>query len=645
MPNTSDPQRKTPTPAQAQLLAQQRAREYARKEKEAQQKAERDQRAAERQRREAEQAQAQQAQEEQSPPPTASPRGAQGEVLDPVRQQQFEIAFPDIAQLRAGRRSKLTARTPPRVDPTGLARNPVIKEEPEEPEEPLEPEATGDAPSPVPSPVPSQPGTPEENPPSPDPPFQDAPDTPPPPAGDRGSSESESDEEEDDFKDATMPETRQAEAARLVATIQSIAATITRFDAQCTVLLEAVDRKRESNTVDNFVVREVERKVRMLEVHDEKLTQAVQDLEILEAMNDETMQLAENTFKHIKEIFQKLWDAQTALAATDAAGGRNGQDGGGPSPSKPNTALTPAILTFEMSPIEFQFWSNRFASFFNTSKLHQLNAQDQREYFVSYVDQVVYNTVLGEMKSQFEKQYLPLLEVTVQDDANEDVVLPSLINILDNIWLSKYPLFKRRQTYFEMEFNGKMRDLPNMIQDMRRASEVAGLDEMNKDTLTVYLVLRQVKDDVFRRMCWAEPDLTIDKFQDIANRRVREIDCSARYKQAKQIPAFKAQAQNEIVCWGCKKPGHTRRFCPAEKRPRAQEAFEQTLSDVSSEDESNLETANKAGKKQAKKKRVTRTGGKRGYQKTRAAQEEGYETGSSYPPSYSSYAPPSLSEH
>ena len=279
--------------------------------------------------------------------------------------------------------------------------------------------------------------------------------------------------------------------------------------------------------------------------------------------------------------------AQVTLPAPPAPD--QGQGGGGKKdPPKPNTTLKPDKLTLENSPVEYKHWSKRFRAFYRTSQLEKLNVMDQREYFNECLDA----SLAG------------IMEVKAPDALrvlSEDPTERTCLSLLDQIWQDRYPLNVRRHAYFGLRFSGGMQDVQAFVSQLEELASVADIRTMTESNINAYRALSAIQDTELRKLCFNEPDLTMERFRILAMERVREDEQLKAFKKDVKVQQTSAETtvyavtKANAICYRCAGKGHYAHECRKPPKPgykgktayvRQAEAEDDTSPESSSSDES-----------------------------------------------------------
>lgn len=269
-------------------------------------------------------------------------------------------------------------------------------------------------------------------------------------------------------------------------------------------------------------------------------------------------------------------------------------------PTKPNTSLKPEPLTFDNTPIELNHWRLQFEGYYNTSRFADLGQTEQEAYLISCLSSDVATVLRSLKETDANSANYIIAERTLPNGAK----IPSMLDLLDRMWLDRYPLFKRRHEYFTMEFQGSLRNLPEFLGKIEDTFRIAKVSELTADKLNAYRALSAVKDEELRRLCWREADLTWDKLRALAFQRVKEVE-NKNYGKSARERANAAQAQ--FKCYACQKPGHMAKNCPQKQQrggPKRVQMGRQADDEVhadAEEDPAEEDQAQKAGVKKVQR--------------------------------------------
>ena len=222
-------------------------------------------------------------------------------------------------------------------------------------------------------------------------------------------------------------------------------------------------------------------------------------------------------------------------------------DGGGralrtaSSAVKPNMALKPECLSLDNLPPELILWIDRFLAFWRTSNLGLLDYTDQQSYLMAYFD----NTLKATMKHKFN----PNMPIFGPNSCMEE---------LQAVFRARYPIFNRREQFFDSTFDGPIRDLPSYLARLESLAEVAEIGDLSRDSLIAHKALSSIRDKELRRLAAREEALTLPRLKALVIQRVRENE--NLHKNASSLEIQAVQGSN-VVCYDCKGVGHIAADC------------------------------------------------------------------------------------
>ena len=369
-----------------------------------------------------------------------------------------------------------------------------------------------------------------------------------PPHSSSESSEDEGDQQNSDMESAEQQAARmRRELAQTAFEKARVAATLTLDHVRANVAM--VDVTGNPGGARNMlpVFREQLTKMETLDVELE------QQFGFLRNVQEAGRDLAE-TFKESKdEAKRTLTQARTELLQSMSRIDGAVKDVF----TKPNTSLKPEALTFDNTPTELDHWKTQFEGYYNTSRFSNLGQTEQEAYLISCLNSDVAAVLQSWKETDRTKHNYVIEKRTVAG-----IEIPSMLDLLDRMWLDRYPLFRRRHEYFTMEFQGSLRDLPKFLAKLEKAFRVAKVSELTADKLNAYRALSAIKDEELRRLCWREEDLSWDRLRSLAYQRVKEVENKNHGKSVRE----KANATKEWKCYVCQKPGHMAKNCPQVKQ-------------------------------------------------------------------------------
>ena len=260
-------------------------------------------------------------------------------------------------------------------------------------------------------------------------------------------------------------------------------------------------------------------------------------------------------------------DWQPELPAPPAGGpalvGAVGGDIGGAKArliAKANMVLKPEPLTLDNTPTEMKTWIMKFKAFVNTSNIHTLPYMDQQAYLLQFLSVPLHNRIWPKLQPD-----MPLFS----DDPDEDTCM----GILLSIFQERYPVYHRREIFFNAQFSGPISEIMSFIQKLENLAEAADLEALDMDSLIAYKGLSAVKDVELRRLCAREDVLTLQRFRQLALQRVREYTNLSGKDAAKteKVAAVQGDRSN-AQCFYCKRKGHWANDCQKKKREDSKKA-------------------------------------------------------------------------
>jgi hypothetical protein len=230
-----------------------------------------------------------------------------------------------------------------------------------------------------------------------------------------------------------------------------------------------------------------------------------------------------------------------------------GQGGLRPPPlvARANVALKPEMLSLDSSPLELKAWIGRFEAFYRTSNLQLLDIRDQQAYLLSHL-----NPILCLM---MEPKFDHLLPVFGQI---------SCIGMLNDAFRERFPIFHRREMFFNAKFSGDIRELPSFLTELEGLADVAEVQNLTRENLIAFKALSAITDRELRRLAAREEDLTLRQFRALALQRVREAENLDRPRGSAPHPEVNLVGP-DTICHYCKKAGHIQADCFKLKRDKA----------------------------------------------------------------------------
>ena len=242
-------------------------------------------------------------------------------------------------------------------------------------------------------------------------------------------------------------------------------------------------------------------------------------------------------------MFGKLPVVQPPVQQPQGAN-RGQQPAAVPSAAKANMALKPGTLSLDHTPVEVARWKETWNSFYRTSNLILLSAEDQLSYFMAFLDDTLREVIRG--------------KIAPNSPVYGDL---SVMASLDETFLERYPLFQRREVFFEAKFKGGIRDLPSFLNRLEALGQAAELEKLDRASLVAYKGLSAISDRELKRLASREEELTLERFRQLCIQRVREQENMTHIESA-------AMGVNAVTgnCHYCGRKGHFAKDCMKRKK-------------------------------------------------------------------------------
>ena len=288
-----------------------------------------------------------------------------------------------------------------------------------------------------------------------------------------------------------------------------------------------------------------------------------------------------------------------------------------PAAVKANMALKPFVLTLDHTPVQMTRWLEAWKAFYDTSNLGLLSNSNVQSYFKAFIDDQLREVLFARVT-----------------EATPVFGIHSVESELKSIFLERFPLFHRREVFFEAKFTGSIRDVPSFVNNLEALALAAELDAIDRETLVAYKGLQAINDKELKRLAAREESLTLDRFRQLIVQRVRE---SGNMRSAHDFPAdTSVNAINQIgPCYYCQKPGHLASDCYKKKNDRNSSSSSsskrkegKSKSKSSSKQEKEVKYVNKKKKKKSTKKSSYKKKGKARQLKEGEPSGESNESGS-----------------
>ena len=209
--------------------------------------------------------------------------------------------------------------------------------------------------------------------------------------------------------------------------------------------------------------------------------------------------------------------------------------------AKANMALQPPLLTNQFTPVEVTVWLDRFEAYFRTSNFALALLPDQQMYLTSLME--------------------PSLASIIRSRITADLRIfgePSCVSEVRKYFLTRYPLFQRREKFFTHSFTGDVKDVLGFLQQLEDMAEAADLASLDTQGLVAFRALSAIQDVKLRRLCAREDNLTLERFRSLAVQRVRE---SENLTAQQNSPAQAMAVSGQVTCYYCDHTGHVIKDC------------------------------------------------------------------------------------
>jgi len=244
-----------------------------------------------------------------------------------------------------------------------------------------------------------------------------------------------------------------------------------------------------------------------------------------------------------------------------------------------------------------------FQKLYRTSNLVLLSIEDQQAYVLAFLDP----TLASMLKPRFG------FGMPVYGDM-------SCMEELEVVFKQRYPLFQRRELFFDIHFKGGIRDLPAFLTKLEGLATAAELENIDLDALIAYKALSSIQDKELRRLCAREETLTLDRFRTLCISRLREVE---NLHQSSEINGASRQVVNAVdtECFYCGKRGHFANVC--KKKIRDQSRRDGALPKSRTTDRDRAIEVVAAAAKHYQKGRKKKSHKRSSYKKHQARQVEG----------------------
>ena len=263
---------------------------------------------------------------------------------------------------------------------------------------------------------------------------------------------------------------------------------ITAFNRSVKAFTSLIDSTRGEGGIfdrspgkQGAIARERER----LEIRYEKLQTAqdrilqlnhVQDDDVgYENDIDETLQTYQGVLQTLGELMRDM---------LPAAEGQQGNNNVAPQGTiRPMTALKPSFeLSFDNTPTELACWIAQFRAYYEASRLHQLNVQQQQAFLRQGIHPDVWTAI---------KQRITIATQIFHNPA--DLEEESCESFIEDAFQIRYPLIMRRYKFFTYKRKGNQ-TFTNFFAKLKELATAAQLENMEQNDYIIFRVLVGIDD-------------------------------------------------------------------------------------------------------------------------------------------------------
>ncbi|CAB4045776.1 Gag-Pol poly, partial [Paramuricea clavata] len=182
----------------------------------------------------------------------------------------------------------------------------------------------------------------------------------------------------------------------------------------------------------------------------------------------------------------------------------------GPASRRINDALKPSVLSKDASPIEMRYWVDSFKSYYTSNDMDSFTILEKQSYFKTLLDTDLKTRIVSKMAED--------TDVFGKDGC---------IDILENDFLARYPLFSRRLDFFQsQQRNGQT--FTDFLANLKELSKLADLDKLSVEEMFVFCALRGTTDTAL-----------LDDFLELQNKSLKDIENAANIYESKLVSRSK----------------------------------------------------------------------------------------------------------
>ncbi|CAB4045926.1 hypothetical protein COA94_08935, partial, partial [Paramuricea clavata] len=184
-----------------------------------------------------------------------------------------------------------------------------------------------------------------------------------------------------------------------------------------------------------------------------------------------------------------------------------------------NDSLKPAVLSKDASPTELRHWIDSFKAYYSSNDMDDFSKEERRSYFKILLDSDLKTRIMAKMND-------------TTDVFGED----GCIQLLENDFLGRYPLFSRRLDFFQyQQKNGQA--FTDFVAKSKELSRLADLEKLSVEEIFVFCLLRGTTDSAL-----------LDDLLELPEKTLKNVENTGKMYESKLISRSKLNANlNEPV--------------------------------------------------------------------------------------------------
>ncbi|CAB4046073.1 Hypothetical predicted protein, partial [Paramuricea clavata] len=239
----------------------------------------------------------------------------------------------------------------------------------------------------------------------------------------------------------------------------------------------------------------------------ESLTIAIQELDPSN-ISKYDMDLTKDE-ERTDDVIHALSKAAKAIASPPADVRRHA----GSKSRRINDSLKPTVLSKDASPTELRHWIDSFKAYYSSNDMDDFSKEERRSYFKILLDSDLKTRIMAKMNDN-------------TDVFGED----GCLQLLENDFLGRYPLFSRRLDFFQcQQRNGQA--FTDFMAKLKELSRLADLEKLSVEEIFVFCLLRGTTDSTL-----------LDDLLELPEKTLKDVENAGKMYESKLISRSKLNA-------------------------------------------------------------------------------------------------------